>query len=140
MAEQLAGTDASFLALETASMPMHVVGVMLLDPDAGEGFTPERLRTVIADRLHLMPPFCRRLVEVPLSLDRPYWHYETEVDLDQHVFDAKVLPPGDLRALGDLVGDIASRRLDRSRPLWELHIVEGMADGRVALVAKIHHA
>src|SRR3954469_2260592 len=121
MSEQLMGMDAAFLALETPEMPMHVVGVLLLDPAGGEGFTVARLRQVIAERLHLMPPFCRRLVDVPLSLDKPYWHYDADVDLDQHVFETTLAAaPADLHALGGFVGDITTQRLDRGRPLWEL--------------------
>ncbi|MDQ1697368.1 MAG: diacylglycerol O-acyltransferase / wax synthase [Frankiaceae bacterium] len=140
MTEQLTGMDAAFLALESPQMPMHVVGVLLLDPAGGEGFSVDRLRQVVDQRLHLMPPFCRRLVDGPLALDKPYWHYESAIELDDHVFAAQVPAPGDLHALGDLVGAIATERLDRSRPLWELHIAGGLADGRVALIAKVHHS
>jgi diacylglycerol O-acyltransferase / wax synthase len=142
--EQLTGMDAAFLALETPELPMHVVGVLILDPAGGADFSVKRLRQVVADRLHLMPPFCRRLVDVPLSLDRPYWHYETDIDLDKHVVEEH-LATGDLHALGDLVGTIASKLLDRKLPLWELHVVSGL-DGRpgdgsqVALIAKVHHS
>ena len=140
MAEQLAGTDTAFLALESPELPMHVVGVLLLDPAAGENYSSDRLRQVMADRLHLMAPFRRRLVTVPLSLDRPYWHYEPTVDLDQHVFERTLPAPADLHALGAFVGAVAMELLDRSRPMWEMHIVNGLADGRVAIVAKIHHS
>jgi WS/DGAT/MGAT family acyltransferase len=131
--------DAAFLALETPELPMHVVGVLVLDPAGGDGFSVARLRQVVADRLHLMPPFCRRIVTVPLSLDKPYWHYDTDIDLDQHVVEEH-LATGDRHALGELVGEIASRPLDRRRPLWELHIVGGLADDKVALIAKVHHS
>lgn len=140
MTEQLSGMDSAFLSLETPESPMHVVGVLLLDPAAGDGYSRERLQQVIADRLHLMPPFCRRLIDVPLSLDKPYWHYDVDIDLDRHVFDVTVPAPGDRRALGDLVGEIAERRLERDRPLWELHVASGLADGQVALIAKVHHS
>lgn len=140
MVEQLAGMDASFLAIETPALPMHVVGVMLLDPAGGAGFSTERLREVIRDRLHLMPPFNRSLVQVPWHLDRPYWHYNDEVDLSKHIFTHTLDAPGDLQALGDLVGDISTELIDRSGPLWELHIVDGFTDGRVGVVAKIHHS
>lgn len=139
MTEQLTGMDSAFLALETPELPMHVVGVLVLDPAGGTDFSVQRLRQVVADRLHLMPPFCRRLVDVPLSLDRPYWHYDTAVDLDEHVVEER-LPTGDMRSLGELVGTIASRPLDRKRPLWELHVVSGLEDDKVALVAKVHHS
>ncbi len=140
MAEQLTGMDASLLAFETAELPLHVVGVVLLDPSDGGGYSRERLQQVIADRIHLMPPFRRRLVEVPLSLDRPYWDYLDEVDLSEHIVDATLAPPGDLRALGEYVGEVSSQLIDRGAPLWELHVVDGLADGRIALVAKVHHA
>src|SRR4051794_11385200 len=127
--------DAAFLALESPELPLHVVGVLLLDPSAGDGWSVERFREVVRERLPRMPPFNRRLVEVPLALDRPYWHYETP-DVDDHL-QVQSLPGGDLRAVGDLVGEIATERLDRSRPLWQLHVVTGLADGRGALIAKV---
>ena len=144
MTEQLTGMDSAFLALETPELPMHVVGVLVLDPAAGADFSVARLRQVVADRLHLMPPFCRQLVEVPLSLDKPYWHYDTAIDLDQHVIEER-LATGSLQDLGELVGTIASKPLDRRRPLWELYIVSGLdgpagAGSRVALIAKVHHS
>ena len=139
MSEQLAGMDAAFLALETPELPMHVVGVLLLDPAGGADFSVARLRQVVADRVHLMPPFCRRLVATPLSLDKPYWRYDSHIDVNEHIREER-LPSGDLRAVGDAVGAIASRPLDRSRPLWELHVLSGLDDGRYALVAKVHHS
>jgi WS/DGAT/MGAT family acyltransferase len=139
VSEQHSGMDAAFLALETPEMPMHVVGVLLLDP-ADSGFTRQRLHEVIANRLHRMPPFCRQLVDVPLSLDKPYWHYDTDVDVEQHVVDVTLPAPGDLHALGQFVGDVATARLDRSKPLWQLYVVDGFRDGRWALVAKVHHS
>src|SRR5207248_3337975 len=100
VAEQLSGMDAAFLALESPVLPLHVVGVLLLDPAAGEGWSTDRLRDVIRERLHKMPPFCRRLVDVPLALDRPYWHYDAPANLDDHVLETPLPPPHDLRALG----------------------------------------
>jgi WS/DGAT/MGAT family acyltransferase len=131
--------DAAFLAMESPELPLHVVGVLLLDPSAGDGWSVERFREVVRERLPRMPPFCRRLVEVPLALDRPYWHYETP-DIDDHLFSRALAAPGDLHALGDLVGEITTELLDRSKPLWQLYVVEGLADGRVALIAKVHHS
>ena len=139
MTEQLSGMDAAFLALESPEMPLHVVGVLLLDPSTGEGWSVERFREVVRERLPRMPPFNRRLVEVPLSLDRPYWHYEAP-EIDDHLVVRSLPAPGGLRELGELVGEITTELLDRSKPLWQLHVVEGMADGRVALVAKVHHS
>ena len=139
MTEQLSGMDAAFLAMESREMPLHVVGVLLLDPSAGDGWSIERFREVVRERLPRMPPFCRRLVEVPLALDRPYWHYETP-DIDDHLFSRQLGGSRDLHALGDLVGEITTELLDRSKPLWQLYVVEGLTDGRVALIAKVHHS
>jgi diacylglycerol O-acyltransferase len=140
VAEQLSGMDSAFLAMETPESPMHVVGVLLLDPAAGDGFSIDRLREVIVERVPLMPPFCRRLVEVPLDLDRPYWHYDTAIDVTDHVSYHRLAAPADLHELADFVGELASDLLDRAKPLWEMHVVEGLADGRIAIVAKVHHS
>jgi len=137
--EQLAPMDASFLYFENASMPQHVLGVMVLDA-AGSAFTKEGFRKVLEDRLHLLPAFTRSLVEVPLHLDHPYWVREHDVVLDEHLYFDTCPAPGDLRALGALVGEIGTGLLDRSRPLWEIHVVDGLEGGQVALVAKLHHA
>ncbi|HTL22560.1 MAG TPA: wax ester/triacylglycerol synthase family O-acyltransferase [Mycobacteriales bacterium] len=137
--EQLAGMDASFLYFETPSMPQHVLGVMVLDA-AGTAFTREGFRKVLEERLHLLPAFTRTLVEVPLHLDLPYWVKEHDVVLDEHLSFTTCPAPGDLRALGTLVGEIGTGLLDRSRPLWEIHVVDGLEGGQVALVAKLHHA
>src|SRR4051794_41199021 len=75
--------DAAFLALESPELPLHVVGVLLLDPSAGEGWSVDRFCQVVRERLPKMPPFCRRLVAVPLALDPPYSHYEPP-DIDDH--------------------------------------------------------
>ena len=139
--EQLSAMDASFLYIESPSMLQHVLGVMLFDASGSEGrFTVERFRQSLLDRLHLMPAFSRRLVEVPLHLDHPYWVHDDAVDIDRHLRTTTCPAPGDLEALGRLVGDIGSKQLPRDRPLWELWLVEGMASGQVALVAKMHHS
>ncbi|HUR52231.1 MAG TPA: wax ester/triacylglycerol synthase family O-acyltransferase [Mycobacteriales bacterium] len=137
--EQLAAMDASFLYFETPSMPQHVLGVMVLDAE-GTTFTREGFRKVLEERLHLLPAFTRTLLEVPLHLDHPYWVREHDVVLDEHLSFRTCPAPGDLRALGDLVGEIGTGLLDRSRPLWEIHVVDGLEGGQVALVAKLHHA
>jgi WS/DGAT/MGAT family acyltransferase len=135
--EQLTAMDASFLYIESPSMLQHVLGVMLFD---GEGFTQERFRQNLEERLHLMPAFSRQLLEVPLGLDHPYWIHDHDVDIDQHLKTATCPPPGDLEALGLLVGDIGSKPLRRDRPLWELWLVDGLASGQVAMIAKMHHS
>ena len=139
--EQLAGTDAALLALESPSTPMQVLGVLLLDPAGADAtYSYGRLRETLEQRVHLMPPFCRRLRPVPLHLGRPYWETVTDIDIDAHLTRVTARTPGDWHVLGDMVGDIASQLLPRDRPLWHVTVIDGLADGRVAIVARIHHA
>jgi WS/DGAT/MGAT family acyltransferase len=139
--DQLSAMDASFLYIESPSVPQHVLGVMLFDAAGSEGrFSVERFREVLEERIHLLPAFERRLVQVPLQLDHPYWIHDPDVDLDAHLHRATLPAPADLHALGRFVGDVGSKPLDRHRPLWELWLVDGLATGQVALVAKMHHS
>ncbi len=141
MPERLSGMDSAFLSIETPGNHMHVVGVLLLDPQGMEGgYSFGTVRQMLLDRLHLMPPFRKRLVEAPLGVDHPVWIDDPDFDIDAHVHLLEVPAPGDHRALEAVVGDLAGRQLDRARPLWELHVIEGLADGNVAVVAKMHHA
>jgi WS/DGAT/MGAT family acyltransferase len=138
--ERLPGLDAAFLALETETTLLHVTGVLVLD---AAGVPAEaayrRIRSRIAERLDSVPPFRRRLQSAPFGLDHPTL-VETAVDLDYHVRRAGLPRPGGRAQLEALAADVASRPLDRRRPLWEMHVVDGLADGGVAVVAKIHHA
>ena len=139
--EKLSGTDAALLALESTNTPMQVLGVLVLDPSGDDAaYSFQRLRATIAERVHLMPPFCRQLRRVPLHLDRPYWEPVVDIDIDAHVTRISATDPGDWHVLGDMVGEIASRLLPRDRPLWHVTVIEGLADSRVAVVARIHHA
>lgn len=135
---RVSSLDAGMLYAETPEMPMHTMGVLILGPPAEPVFA--RLRAVLEQRLHLLAPFRRRLVEGPLQLGDPHWIEDPEFDVDNHLRRTAVPSPGSMRELAELVADSASRMLDRSRPLWELQVVEGLEDGKVAVVAKIHHA
>ena len=138
--QQLSGIDAAFVHLETPSTPMQVVGVIVLDTSAmDEPFTLERLQQTVRERIHLIPPFRRKLVEVPLHLDRPYWVEETP-EIARHVFSTTAPVPGDDHALGQIAGSLAARPLDHDKPLWEMWLIEGLQGDRVAIVAKMHHA
>ena len=138
--QQLSGMDAAFVHLETPSTPMQVVGVIVLDTsDLDEPFDLERLRRTVDERVHLIPPFRRRLVKVPMHLDRPYW-VEEAPDVDRHLFAIAAPPPGDDRALGAIAGRLAATPLSHDKPLWEMWLVEGLTRDRVAIVAKMHHA
>lgn len=139
--ERLSGIDAAFLAVETPTNHMHVSSLVLLDPStapAAWGFA--ELRELVASRLHLVPPFRRRVVEVPLGLGHPLWVEDPDFDLDHHLFRAGLPAPGGEAELAALAAQVAGRPLDRGRPLWEMHVVEGLESGQVALLVKIHHA
>jgi WS/DGAT/MGAT family acyltransferase len=138
--QQLTGLDTSFLVMEAGGQLGHVGSLCLYDPKGlrGESLV-EALGAALLARLPLMPPYRRRLVEVPLGIDRPYWIDDPDFDLDYHMRHIAVPPPGDDQQLGALVARIHGRALDRARPLWEMYVIEGCANGLVAVYTKIHH-
>ena len=139
--ERLSGLDASFLYLETPNLHMHVAMAMSFDPSTVPGgYSFAKMQAQIASRTFQAPVFRRLLVEVPFRLGHPVWIDDPDFDIGYHVRRAAVPSPGGLRELGDLAGDIASRKLDRSRPLWEMWVVEGLEDGCIALIIKMHHS
>jgi WS/DGAT/MGAT family acyltransferase len=139
--ERLSGMDASFLYTETPTGHMHVTGVIVIDAaEMVGGYQFERLVELIQQRLHRLQPFRRRLVEVPMQFDHPVWIEDPDFDINNHMHRVTWPQPGDTAALADLVGDLTSRPLDRTRPLWEMWVAEGGADGKVALISKIHHS
>ncbi len=139
--QQLTGLDAAFLAMETSAVFGHVGSVCVLDPSTcPEPLTLERLTRLIEQRLHLIPPFRRRLVEVPLGLDQPYWIEDPDFDIEFHVRELALPEPGDDRQLADQAARLHARPLDRSRPLWELYLIHGLSGGRKAVYTKVHHA
>ncbi len=139
--EQLTGLDAAFLNMETGTTYGHVSGLAVFDPSSAPGApgTLEDVKRIIAERIHLLPPYRRRLVEVPLGLDHPYWIEDPDFDLNFHVRHIGLPPPGDDRQLAEQVARIVARPLDRRRPLWELYLIEGLQGGLVAQLTKIHH-
>jgi len=144
--ERVSGLDAAFLALETATMHMHIAAVMVFEPADGEdGPEPAaaqfaRLRQMVSERLHLVPPLRRRVVRVPFGLHHPVWIEDPDFDLDFHLRRAHLPAPGGPAELHAFVADLVGRPLDPTRPLWEMHMVEGLDSGHTALIAKIHHA
>lgn len=139
--QRLSGLDAAFLHAETSANHLHIVGTFVLDPStAPAGFTVDDLKDLIRARLHLIPPFRRRLVPVPLSINNPLWVDDPDLDLDFHVRRATLPAPGTERELAELTGDIAGRPLNRTHPLWQMTLVDGLEHGHVALIAKIHHS
>lgn len=139
--KQLTGVDASFLYMETPTTFGHVNGLAVYQRPQGRGFKPYDLfRQRIASRLGQIEPLRRRLVEVPLSLDHPWWIEDPDFDLDFHLRHIAVPPPGGDRELADLVARIIARPLDRTRPLWEAYVIEGLKGRRWAVLTKLHHA
>jgi diacylglycerol O-acyltransferase len=139
--QRMTGLDASFLYMESPSVSMHAVGVMLVDvSNMRGGYAFERVRSLFERRIHLVPLLRRRLIEVPCGLHHPVWIEDPDIDLSRHLRRATLAPPGDMRALEALVGEVLSTHMHRARPLWEITVVEGLQDGRVALICKVHHA
>jgi len=132
----LSGLDAAFLYAETPTTPMNVMVTVILDGPVAF----EEIVARVAERLPQLPPFRRRLLEAPLSLDHPMWLEDPDFDVREHVTRVTAPAPGGDEELEGVVGQLARRRLDRARPLWELTVVDGLAGGRTALVVKAHHA
>lgn len=138
---RLTGLDGAFLALESPTTHLHVMGTMVFDPSGVPGgLTFRRIRSLIDERVPLVAPFRMRMMEVPFGLQHPTLVEDPDFDLDYHVRRISVPAPGGRAQLTDLVAELAGRPLDRTRPLWEFHVVEGLAEGHVAIVAKVHHA
>ncbi len=143
---RVSNLDAAMLYAETPEMPMHTMGVLILDPDTepgdvlDAGVPFELTRELFAERIHLIPPFRRRMVQGPLQIGDPHWIEDPEFDLDNHLVHASLPSPGGMPELCEFVGEFAGTRLQRDRPLWKAALVEGLEGGRYALVMKIHHA
>ena len=139
---RLDSVDAQFLAIEDGRTHAHVCQLTIMEGKDADGtpVTAQTIHDLIAKRIHLMPPFRWRVKEVPFGLDYPVFIDDSQFDLDSHIWELALPAPGDAEQLGELVGRLASRPLDRSRPLWEAHVIGGLADGHVAMLTKLHHA
>jgi WS/DGAT/MGAT family acyltransferase len=138
----LTSLDTQFLAIESPTTTGHVGGLAVFDPSTAPGgkVTLQDLLAMLRERLHLLPPLRWRLAEVPLGLDRPYWIEDPDFELEFHVRELALAPPGDDDQLAEQVARISSRHLDRARPLWELYLIHGLPDGHIAVLSKMHHA
>ena len=149
----LSGIDAAFLYVETPEMPMHVGSLNLLDLPAGySGDFWDDLKTHVQGRMHLAPLFTRKLALMPFELANPVWVDDDDIDLDYHIRRVVLPKPGTMAQLEALVGRLHSSLLDRSRPLWEFYLIEGLAapvaqdsshetpGQHVAFYSKAHHA
>lgn len=147
--DHLSGLDATFLYLETPEQPMHVGGLNIFELPAGyTGDFVEDLRAHITQRMHLAPVFRRKLVNMPFELANPIWVADEDLDMEYHIRSTVLPKPGSRVQLDKLVGRLHSSLLDRSRPLWEFYVIEGLqapagapADTRhVGFYSKVHHA
>ena len=140
--ERLSQLDRSFLLLETDSAHMHVAALQIFEPGslAGAGGTldADRLTSYIQSRLHLIPRYRQRIVETPLE-GHPVWVDDATFNIRYHVRHSALPRPGDEQQLKSLVGRLVSQQLDRSKPLWEMWIIEGLSGGRFAIFCKTHH-
>ena len=140
--QRLGPQDASFIYLETPAVHQHVGGLAILDPSTrpGGGLRLEHVIEVVSSRLHLVPRFRQKVVLPPLPVARPVWVDDPNFDLDFHMRRAALPKPGGRLELIDHVQRVISRPLDRTKPLWELYLIEEMQDGLTAILTKVHHA
>jgi diacylglycerol O-acyltransferase / wax synthase len=139
--KRLSGWDAVQLYSETPNVHMHTIKVAVIELAADRrDFDIEAFRRVIGSRLNKLEPFTYQLVDIPFKFHHPMWREHCEVDLGYHIRPWRLPAPGGRRELDEAIGRIASTPLDRGRPLWEMYFVDGLANNRVAVVGKIHHA
>ena len=139
--KHLSGLDATFLHLETPEMPMHVGSLNVLDlPKGYKGDFYEDAKQFMASRIHLADVFTRKLALMPFDMTNPVWVADEDIDLDYHVRHITLPRPGTNRQLQQYVARLHSTLLDRSRPMWEFFIIDGLKSGQVALYTKVHHA
>ena len=139
--KHLSALDATFLHIETPEMPMHIGGLNLFDLPAGyTGNFYNEVKQHVSNRLHLASVFTKKLALMPFDLANPVWIEDGDIDLDYHVRQITLPKPGTLRQLEAYVGRLHSSLLDRSRPLWEFYVFDGLETGQAAFYSKIHHS
>ncbi len=139
--DRLSGLDASFLYLESGAQLMHVCGVIVVDPTTMPGgYEFSKFKEELSKRVSGIPMFNRKLKLVPGGIDFPIWVTDEEFDIDRHVHRLAVPAPGGDQELSEVASHLAGIPLDRTRPLWEMFVIEGLANGMVAVFSKMHHA
>lgn len=141
---KLTSHDAAFIYGETPAWHMHVAALGIADPAQApiplQRDVLDHVHDLVIERLPEMPQFRWQLVETPLGVDHPHWVEAADLDPAQHIHRITLPTPGTDAQLDALVGELVSRKLDRSRPLWEIYLIDGLADERVAMLTKVHHA
>jgi diacylglycerol O-acyltransferase len=135
--ERLRPGDLAVMAVDSPATPMHVATVEVFEPP-DDGFDYSRLVSLVGDRLAFVPRYRQRLMNVPGGLAPPVWVDDDDFDLTYHVRQSAVPRPGSMQQVQELVARIITRPLDRSRPLWEMYLIEGLEDGRFAILSKSH--
>ena len=139
--KHLSGMDATFFHVETPETPMHVGSLCVVSlPEGYAGDYYEDYKAQIGSRLHLAEVFERKLALMPFELSNPIWVDDDDVDLDYHVRRIILSKPGTFQQLEQYVARLHSSLMDRSRPLWELYVIEGLQSGQMAIYSKVHHA
>ncbi len=137
--KQLAGDDSIFLSIETPNSALTTGAIAVIDPSQAEDFSFEKLLRTLTERIGRVPKLSWTVRHVPLGLDRPYWVENKGVRVEDHVHRVSVPAPGGEDELAELSSQLFSRQLDRSRPLWEIWYIEGLAEQRAAILLKTHH-
>jgi len=139
--DQLSSMDASFLHLETPETPMHIGSLMLFElPEDYKGDYYEDVKALLGKRLHLSALLNRKLAQMPFELAEPVWIEDDDIELDYHVRTVTLRRPGTMAQLEQLVARLHASLLDRSRPLWEMYVIDGLENGLVAFYTKAHHS
>lgn len=139
--ERLSGLDASFLYLETPSQVMNVAAIMQLDPSTiPGGYSFEKLRAEMNRRVKGLPIFRRKLADSLANVDHPVWVEDEDFNIERHVHRIAIPSPGRIREVAQMSGHLVAQELDRNKPLWDMWVMEGMEEGRIALLLRMHHA
>ncbi|WP_416462575.1 wax ester/triacylglycerol synthase family O-acyltransferase [Rubrivivax gelatinosus] len=139
--QALSGVDGAFLHLETPQTPMHVGSLHLFErPPGARGDFATAVRRLMKQRLHLAPVLTRRLATMPLQFANPVWVEDGSANLDWHVQRITLPAPGTQAELEDTVARLHGERLDRTRPLWRIWVIEGLACGEIGYYVQVHHA
>lgn len=139
--QRLNSQDALFVYGETRRWPLHMASLLLCEAVGSSGaLDVATVRELYRARLPHIPAYRRKLARVPGGLDRPVWVEVTDLDVDEHIHGVTLDPPGSLEQLGDLVGRLHEPQLDLDRPPWQIWVIDGLEDGRVAVLSRVHHA